>query len=112
MLSLASCGGSRNVINSEEDSCNGYPDPQSSAYVLPYEVGSAYEVIQGNCAPKGGVWSHFDTMKYAYDFGMPIGTPILASRAGTVIFVGKNLSTTIITRGKAMPWSFCTRTIP
>jgi murein DD-endopeptidase MepM/ murein hydrolase activator NlpD len=53
--------------------------------VLPYQVGSAYRVIQGNC----GSFSHLPSgpWRYAFDFDMPIGTPIVAVRAGTVIEV-------------------------
>lgn len=65
--------------------CTGYPDWQSSAYVLPYPAGASYQVIQGNCSPQSD--GHRGANRYAYDFGMPIGTPVAASRAGTVIEV-------------------------
>lgn len=61
----------------------GYPEQSTSSYILPYLVGSAYVVGQGNCTDG----SHSDDQKYAYDFDMPIGTIIIASRAGTVIAV-------------------------
>jgi murein DD-endopeptidase MepM/ murein hydrolase activator NlpD len=37
--------------------------------------------MQANCSPV----SHFASQKYAYDFDMPIGSDIVASRAGTVL---------------------------
>ena len=76
----------------EVDICENYSDWQESEYILPYEPGSAYAVIQGNCAPKSITWAHYDNNRYAYDFGMPIGTPILAVRAGRVIFVRENFT--------------------
>ena len=65
--------------------CLGYPDWATSPYVLPYPVGTGYQVIQGNCSPPGN--GHRGANRYAYDFGMTIGTPVTASRAGTVIEV-------------------------
>lgn len=63
----------------------GYPDQSMSPYVLPYEVGTAHQVSQGNCNP----FSHGlgSLSEYSYDFAMPIGTIIVASRSGTVVEV-------------------------
>jgi murein DD-endopeptidase MepM/ murein hydrolase activator NlpD len=74
------------------DTCGVYPAADSSPYVLPYPAGKAYEVIQGNCAAKGGKWTHFDASRYAYDFGMPIGSQVVAVRAGVVVFVREHFS--------------------
>ena len=82
---LTACHSATSVENT--GSCIGYSDSDTSQYILPYEMGAAYEVIQGNCAPKRAPWTHYEQERHAYDFGMPIGTKILASRAGTVIFV-------------------------
>ena len=62
--------------------CSGYPDWQSSPYVLPYPVGVSYPVMTGNCTP-----GHQGPNRYGYDFSMPIGSPIVAMRGGTVIYV-------------------------
>ena len=65
--------------------CGPYPPQTDSAYVLPYEVGKAYVVSQGNCSNfshKAGTGD-----QNAYDFLMPIGTPIVAARTGTVSLV-------------------------
>lgn len=51
------------------------------AYRLPFEKGQAREVFQGY---NGGI-SHFGPDKYSLDFSMPVGTPVLASRAGKVV---------------------------
>ena len=69
----------------DDEACAGYPDWQSSPYVLPYGVGEEFVVIQGNCAPPGN--GHRGVNRYSYDFGMPIGTPIAAARGGTVVQV-------------------------
>jgi hypothetical protein len=51
-----------------------------SAYVLPYLVGAAYEVLQSYCCDSG---SHGNQL--AYDFLMPEGTSVTAARAGVVV---------------------------
>jgi murein DD-endopeptidase MepM/ murein hydrolase activator NlpD len=48
-------------------------------YALPYD--KSHKVSQGF----NGNTSHTGTSKYAIDFAMPIGTPVLASRAGKVV---------------------------
>ena len=66
------------------DACpaSAYPDWQTSAYVLPYPVGRAYPVLQGNCGPFSHIPGTPD--QYAYDFTMPIGHNVVAARAGRV----------------------------
>jgi murein DD-endopeptidase MepM/ murein hydrolase activator NlpD len=48
-------------------------------YALPYD--KSHKVSQGF----NGNTSHKGTSKYAIDFAMPIGTPVLASRSGRVV---------------------------
>jgi murein DD-endopeptidase MepM/ murein hydrolase activator NlpD len=55
--------------------------PAGSAYCLPYAAGSAYTVTQSYCAPPPG--SHQG--RFAYDFDLPMGTEVLAARAGEVV---------------------------
>lgn len=52
-------------------------------YVLPFTPGEAYTLTQGNC----GAESHTGRFRYAYDFRMPSGTPVLAARDGIVMTV-------------------------
>lgn len=52
-------------------------------YLLPYEVGAAFEVRQGTCGPV----THRGRFAFAYDFDMPRGTPVLAARDGVVTAV-------------------------
>lgn len=53
--------------------------PAQSPYVLPYPVGTSYEVLQAYCGP----YSHFDQL--AYDFLLPVGSEVTAARAGDVV---------------------------
>jgi murein DD-endopeptidase MepM/ murein hydrolase activator NlpD len=65
-----------------EVDCTLYPAQATSLYILPYEVGKSFEVwrttshyARGN----GGVGL------YAIDFQMPVGTMVVAARAGLVV---------------------------
>ena len=67
-----------------ENCAGAYPAQESSPYVLPYEPGRSFVVGTGNCeAPH----NRYSFEQYAYDFVMPIGTPIVAARDGEVILV-------------------------
>ena len=63
-------------------------DSKLSEYILPYEVGASYTVSQSVC---GGVTHVKDygpfklDNRYAYDFDLPVGAKIIASRSGEVI---------------------------
>ena len=84
VVSSAGCGGSPTAPANIEV-CTGYGDWQTSAYVLPYAVGAAFRVSQGNCSPPGD--GHRDSERYAYDFDMPIMTPFVAVRAGLAVHI-------------------------
>lgn len=58
-----------------------YPESSASPYKLPWRNGVARFVSQGNRS----FTSHRDFFEYAWDFWMPTGTEILASRAGRVV---------------------------
>ncbi len=53
---------------------------QDGGYLLPWDAGKTYEIVQGN----DGTGTHFKARQYAFDFGLPAGTRVLATRAGTV----------------------------
>jgi murein DD-endopeptidase MepM/ murein hydrolase activator NlpD len=57
----------------------GFGDPAESPYILPFREGEEYYVTQSYCFSMGG---HADQL--AYDFDMPVGRSVIASRAGTV----------------------------
>ena len=89
---VVGCGGSPSAVqppNTCED--EPYPSWETSSYVLPYGVGTSHRVLQGNCTPSWfDSWnSHQEAAPwaFAYDFEMPIGTPILAARGGTAVYV-------------------------
>lgn len=65
-----------------------YPEQSISTHILPYSIGETYELGQGNCVAEGAGSHAKDTRaEFAYDFLMPIGTSLLATQAGTVIYV-------------------------
>ncbi|GAK53605.1 peptidase M23B [Candidatus Moduliflexus flocculans] len=86
LLLLTACHSATSSLE-ETETCVGYPDAQTSAYLLPYETGASYRVFQGNCAPPKAPWTHYAKARYAYDVEMPIGAKIVAARAGTVVFI-------------------------
>ena len=53
--------------------------PSQSEYILPYPAGKSYLNNNSYCAPLGG-----HRLQMAYDFWMPIGDTIIASRGGVV----------------------------
>jgi murein DD-endopeptidase MepM/ murein hydrolase activator NlpD len=55
-------------------------------YQYPFQKGKHYHVSQG----PGGLISHKDS--YAYDFVMPVGTPLVAARDGIVIAIKSDSS--------------------
>jgi murein DD-endopeptidase MepM/ murein hydrolase activator NlpD len=55
-------------------------DP-AALYRLPYTSGSAHRVGQSY----DGAFTHQGANRFAVDFNMPLGTPILAARAGLVV---------------------------
>lgn len=58
---------------------------EPDVYRLPWTCGQTYDVTQGNHGDVcGEVGDHTGVQEYAWDFGLPLGTPVLASRAGTV----------------------------
>ena len=63
--------------------CEDYPSASTSSYILPFEKGESFTVSQSNCSST----SHFGNSKYAYDFSMPMGTKVIAARAGEVLNV-------------------------
>ena len=80
--------GSKNTVAASTSGPCGtgqYDDWQTSAYVLPYPVGSAYMVNLSHCS--GSYHSAGQPDQFAIDFDMSIGTLVTASRAGDVVYV-------------------------
>ncbi len=57
-------------------------------YKLPFPEGKSYRVSQGN----NEMTSHHGKARFAFDFAMPEGDPIVATRAGTVARVQESYS--------------------
>lgn len=67
--------------------CSLYEKPSTRArYLLPFPRGNEIKLLQGYNGPYG----HKGAAEFAYDFQMPIGSPVLAARAGEVVKVVKN----------------------
>ncbi len=65
----------------------------TSQYKLPYPAGKTYELTNGNCGdPKSGHCTG-TVSTYAFDFGMPKGNDVVATRAGTVrsLYAGSSI---------------------
>lgn len=67
--------------------CAVFPAQHDSAYVLPYEVGTAWDIY--------ATTEHYRSANqgvgtYAIDFVMPVGTKILAARDGKVVSIQEN----------------------
>ncbi|MBL7715539.1 MAG: M23 family metallopeptidase [Bdellovibrionales bacterium] len=84
---ISACGPGADPL-SNNGVCGNYPASSTSAYKVPWTVGTTQEIGQGNCSG----FTHYGTSRYAYDIDMPIGTTIVAARAGTVIEVISNNS--------------------
>ncbi len=57
-------------------------------YHLPFRIGESYRVNQGWFGP----YSHFGQSSYAYDFGLPSDTPVVAAASGVVAYVQDGLT--------------------
>jgi hypothetical protein len=57
-------------------------------YHLPFRIGESYRVNQGWFGP----YSHFGRSSYAYDFGLPSDTPVVAAASGVVAYVQDGLT--------------------
>lgn len=63
--------------------CGTAPADLLPKYVLPFPAGDAYPLSQANC----GAVSHEGRFAYAFDFRMPMDTPVIAARDGVVLAV-------------------------
>jgi len=84
VLAVSSCSDKKSIVitNASAECGTGYPEQENSEYNLPYMPSSVFVVGQGNCT--NGSHTINTDQAYAYDFDMPIGTNIVASKAGTV----------------------------
>ena len=59
-----------------------------SGYILPWQCGNTYTCTQGN----NGTTSHTGTEAYAFDFNLPLNTPVIAMRAGVITHVTESFA--------------------
>jgi murein DD-endopeptidase MepM/ murein hydrolase activator NlpD len=84
------CDGGSSPTNPQALRCferANFGPPEASAYTLPYQVGERYRISQSYCFQGGG---HRDQL--AYDFSLPIGAHVLASRGGVVRAVRQDVA--------------------
>ncbi len=82
-LAAGECFLSGGLANLPPESCGPFPDSATSEYVLPYRTGQTSVISQPSC----GSGSHQGVAKHSVDFALPVGTEVVASRAGTVFSV-------------------------
>jgi len=64
------------------------PPDENARYILPLAKGASFLVVQGPAGTNlaGTIVTHNnDYSRYAFDFGIPEGTPVIAAREGVVI---------------------------
>jgi Membrane proteins related to metalloendopeptidases len=59
------------------------PSLTDDTFILPFPKGASSKLLQGYNGPYG----HKDRGEFAYDFQMPIGSTVIASRSGEVVSV-------------------------
>jgi murein DD-endopeptidase MepM/ murein hydrolase activator NlpD len=82
VLMMAGCGGSDASDNGGKapGSCPAFPSPADSPYRLPWHIGQTF-------AANPHLVRDSSMQRYAIDVPMPIGTDVLAMRAGSVVSV-------------------------
>lgn len=75
---VAACGGGGGADENPTGDCSGYTVAAASPYMLPWQLGHAY------VANPHRPWDP-TAQRFAYDVRMPIGTDVLAMRAGIVV---------------------------
>lgn len=76
---VSGCAGGK-YVPPEDLICEGYPSKVSSKYNLPLNSDASFRLSQGNCDP----FSHHGEQRYAYDFSVDTGSPVIAARKGVV----------------------------
>lgn len=93
VLSISSCKEKKNAIPIiTKNTCKVravFGNPKESEYILPYLGGKSYHISQPYCYRWGG-----HNNQLAYDFDLPIGDTVCASRAGIVMVVREDLEDT------------------
>lgn len=89
LLLILACGGDSRAMapSGPVVGCDGqsYPSLASTPYVIPLAKGSTFSTGLTNCSSSFHGPGQPD--QYAFDFDVPVGTPFVAARAGTVFRV-------------------------
>ena len=81
-LTLIGIGCAKHTGSQVQTACGPVlPAAFQEEYRLPYEPGLTALVTQGYC----GSYGHKGSRRFAYDFSLPMGTRVLAARAGRII---------------------------
>ncbi len=97
-LLLASCSGGQGNTYKNYD-CSVFPDQFTSPYILPYQIGESFKAFPHAARTAPSSNSINPIQYYSLDIEMPIGTEIVASRAGEVFQVEEQFSDTDHTPG-------------
>lgn len=85
LVVLPSCSGVAGEGEEESEEVTGSEDALSTGFGLPFPAGAAYVITQG---PFNGFSHVAPYNQHAVDFGMPIGSRVVASAAGRVVYDG------------------------
>jgi murein DD-endopeptidase MepM/ murein hydrolase activator NlpD len=80
VVCIAACDGNGGDSGPAPIDCALFPEPLTSEYILPWQVGDSYQAFPH-------IFKISSVQKYAIDAPMPIGTPIVAMRSGRVVRV-------------------------
>ena len=89
-LCLAACTSTSSICGGsvQPGECPGaYPEWATSPYNLPWDAGSSFKVGQGSCTSAADSHAAGTPDAFALDVDMPIGTHVIAARAGTVLAI-------------------------
>jgi murein DD-endopeptidase MepM/ murein hydrolase activator NlpD len=89
VVSAAGCSDNVNEPSTAPTGACGasYPHQTTSPYVLPWKPGASFTLGQGSCTGADGSHAAGTDDEYALDVDMPIGTKIIAARAGKVLTI-------------------------
>ena len=91
-FSVVGCVGANDpsIQNGAQSTTGALPTPtlppaSPDVYRLPWSCGHVYAVTQGNHGDEcGQLGNHLGVEEFAWDFGLPLRTPVLAARGGVV----------------------------
>ena len=91
LMAMGGCGSPIAPRETGRGDCGLFAEPAASPYILPYGTGQTLFV--------GRSIEHEDPQRYAIDWYAPMGTPVIAARAGRVIAIESKRSDTDHTFG-------------